>query len=37
LRNRIGLRIEVETVKEGSLPRFEMKSRRVVDEREKDK
>lgn len=33
LRERIGLRIEVEQVKIGTLPRFELKSRRVVDER----
>lgn len=33
LRNRIGLRIDVETVEPGFLPRFEMKSRRVLDER----
>lgn len=32
LRNRIGLRIDVETVDPGFLPRFEMKSRCVVDE-----
>ena len=35
LRNRIRLRIDVETVDPGFLPRFEMKSRRVVDERVK--
>ncbi|PTX64630.1 phenylacetate-CoA ligase [Melghirimyces profundicolus] len=33
LRSRIGLRIDVEPVTEGFLPRFEMKSRRVVDQR----
>ncbi len=32
-RERIGLRIEVEHVVNGTLPRFELKSRRVVDER----
>ncbi len=31
LRERLGLRIEVEQVEAGSLPRFEMKSRRVRD------
>lgn len=35
LRERIGLRIEVEKVASGTLPRFEMKSRRVVDQRER--
>lgn len=33
LRERIGLRIEVEQVELGTLPRFEMKSRRVFDQR----
>ncbi|WP_206811699.1 phenylacetate--CoA ligase family protein [Paradesulfitobacterium ferrireducens] len=33
LRERLGLRIDVEIVEAGSLPRFEMKSRRVLDER----
>lgn len=33
LRERIGLRIEVEPVEHGTLPRFEMKSRRVLDQR----
>jgi phenylacetate-CoA ligase len=33
LRERIGLRIEVEPVVVGSLPRFEMKARRIVDQR----
>ncbi|MFS0644078.1 phenylacetate--CoA ligase family protein [Siminovitchia sp. 179-K 8D1 HS] len=33
LRERIGLRIETEIVEAGSLPRFSMKARRVVDER----
>ncbi|MFD0616195.1 phenylacetate--CoA ligase family protein [Paenibacillus sp. GCM10027629] len=33
LRERIGLRIEVEQVESGVLPRFEMKSRRVWDQR----
>lgn len=33
LRERIGLRIEVEQVEPGTLPRFEMKSRRVLDQR----
>lgn len=37
LRNRIGIRIDVETVEKGSLPRSEMKSRRVVDERRRRK
>ena len=35
LRERIGLRIDVEQVSQGTLPRFEMKSRRVVDQRER--
>lgn len=35
LRERIGLRIDVETVAPGTLPRFEMKARRVVDERKR--
>ncbi|PGZ98590.1 phenylacetate--CoA ligase [Bacillus pseudomycoides] len=34
LRERIGLRIEVESVEYGTLPRFEMKSRRVLDQRD---
>ncbi|MGD8191475.1 phenylacetate--CoA ligase family protein [Brevibacillus ginsengisoli] len=34
LRERIGLRIEVEQVASGVLPRFEMKSKRVLDQRE---
>ncbi|MET3289209.1 UNVERIFIED_CONTAM: phenylacetate-CoA ligase [Brevibacillus sp. OAP136] len=34
LRERIGLRIEVELVENGSLPRFELKARRVLDQRE---
>lgn len=34
LRQRVGLRIEVEIVEKGSLPRFEMKGRRIVDKRE---
>ncbi|MFD0693525.1 phenylacetate--CoA ligase family protein [Paenibacillus sp. GCM10027628] len=34
LRERIGLRIEVEHVASGLLPRFEMKSRRVLDQRD---
>ena len=34
LRERIGLRIDVEQVEENSLPRFEMKARRVLDQRE---
>ncbi len=33
LRERIGLRIDVEQVELGSLPRFTMKSKRVIDER----
>lgn len=33
LRERIGLRIDVEPVAAGTLPRFEMKARRVVDAR----
>jgi phenylacetate-CoA ligase len=33
LRERIGIRIEVERVEPGSLPRFTMKSKRVLDER----
>lgn len=33
LRERIGLRIDVEVVETGSLPRFEMKSKRVLDQR----
>lgn len=33
LRERLGLRIDAEIVEAGSLPRFEMKSRRVLDER----
>ena len=33
LRNRIGLRIEVEQVEIDSLPRFTMKARRVMDNR----
>jgi phenylacetate-CoA ligase len=33
LRERIGIRIEVERVALGSLPRFTMKSKRVIDER----
>jgi len=33
LRERIGLRIEVEPVEDGTLTRFEMKARRVVDQR----
>lgn len=33
LRERLGLRIDVEIVEAGLLPRFEMKSRRVLDER----
>ncbi|MDQ0190266.1 phenylacetate--CoA ligase family protein [Alicyclobacillus cycloheptanicus] len=35
LRERVGLRIEVEVVEPGSLPRFEMKARRVLDLRNK--
>lgn len=34
LRERIGLRIEVERVEDNSLPRFEMKAKRVLDQRE---
>lgn len=34
LRERIGLRIEVEQVEENTLPRFEMKAKRVLDLRE---
>jgi phenylacetate-CoA ligase len=34
LKERIGLRIDVEKVALGSLPRFTMKSKRVIDERE---
>jgi len=33
LRERLGLRIEVEKVPAGSLPRFELKARRVLDQR----
>jgi phenylacetate-CoA ligase len=33
LRKRIGLRIEVEPVEDGTLTRFEMKARRVIDQR----
>lgn len=33
LRDRVGLRIAVEQVESGSLPRFTMKSKRVLDER----
>ncbi|MFB4162443.1 phenylacetate--CoA ligase family protein [Alteribacillus sp. JSM 102045] len=33
LRERLGLRVELELVDDGVLPRFEMKSRRVQDER----
>lgn len=33
LRERLGLRIPVEVVAENSLPRFEMKARRVIDDR----
>ncbi|WP_226527231.1 phenylacetate--CoA ligase family protein [Metabacillus niabensis] len=33
LRDRIGLRIDVEMVAENSLPRFDLKAKRVVDER----
>lgn len=34
LRQRIGLRIEVERVEENTLPRFEMKAKRILDQRE---
>ncbi|MFD0944545.1 phenylacetate--CoA ligase family protein [Savagea faecisuis] len=34
LRERVGLRIEVERVEENTLPRFEMKAKRVLDQRE---
>lgn len=34
LRERIGLRIDVERVEDNALPRFEMKARRVLDQRE---
>lgn len=33
LRDRIGLRIEVELAEAGSLPRYEMKARRMIDHR----
>ncbi|WP_225995657.1 MULTISPECIES: hypothetical protein [Geobacillus] len=33
LRERIGIRIDVERVAPGSLPRFSMKAKRVIDER----
>jgi|GEM_PF-2063156 len=33
LRERIGIRIDVERVALGSLPRFSMKAKRVIDER----
>ncbi|MBR8646207.1 hypothetical protein KEH51_27535 [[Brevibacterium] frigoritolerans] len=33
LRKRVGLRIEVEQVKDNSLSRFTMKARRVIDNR----
>ncbi|WP_235820358.1 phenylacetate--CoA ligase family protein [Halalkalibacter krulwichiae] len=35
LRDRVGLRVQVDVVENGSLPRFEMKAKRVVDERVK--
>ncbi|MED4582834.1 AMP-binding protein [Brevibacillus choshinensis] len=34
LRERIGLRIEVERLENGELPRFELKARRVLDQRD---
>lgn len=37
LRERVGLRIQVEKVPDNELPRFTMKARRVVDNRKKDK
>ncbi|WP_236930930.1 phenylacetate--CoA ligase family protein [Geobacillus sp. JS12] len=33
LRERIGIRIDVERVPSGSLPRFSMKAKRIIDER----
>jgi phenylacetate-CoA ligase len=37
LRLRLGLRVEVESVPLGSLPRFEGKARRFIDQRAKTK
>ncbi|WP_232509559.1 phenylacetate--CoA ligase family protein [Parageobacillus thermoglucosidasius] len=37
LRERIGIRIDVERVAQGSLPRFSMKAKRVVDQRDHQK
>ncbi|WP_026286317.1 hypothetical protein [Salsuginibacillus kocurii] len=36
LRERLGLRVEIEELEEGSLPSFEMKARRVIDERDQE-
>ena len=35
LRQRVGLRINTEIVENGTLPRFEMKAKRILDDREK--